>query len=305
MAKTFWPDDIRLVISISMQFEAGGEAPYGPGGPFSGFIDMNPSYPDFPTKSWYRYGYVEGLQRMMDLWDKHKVKVTSHMVGSAVDRSPAVAKEIVERGHEAAAHGRDWIMQVDLQEADERKFITDNVKSIERATGVRPTGYNGAAMRGTVNTLKILQDEDFRYHIDDVSRDEPFLIPVRSRDFAVVPYSLTLNDIVQFEGYKFTNTEYERQLVDEFDVLYEEAGHRRRMMSISTHDRVQGRPFRVRSLDRFLAYALKHPGVVCLRKDQIADFAYAAPDIVRDTNPHDEWAAWERKHGKQLIKPIA
>lgn len=305
MAKTFWPDDIRLVISLSMQFEAGGEAPYGPGGPFSGFIDMNPAYPDFPTKSWYRYGYVEGLQRMMDLWDKHGVKVTSHMVGSAVDRSPEVAKEIVERGHEAAAHGRDWILQVDLQEADERRFITDNVASIQRATGVRPVGYNGAAMRGTINTLKILQDEGFRYHIDDVSRDEPFLIPVRDKDFAVVPYSVTLNDIIQFEGYKFTTTEYERQLQDEFDLLYEEAGQRRRMMSISTHDRVQGRPYRVKSLDRFLTYALKHKGVVCLRKDQIADFAYTAPDIIHDINAHDEWAAWERKHGKQLITPIA
>lgn len=305
MTKTFWPDDIRLVISISMQFEAGGEAPYGPGGPFSGFIDMDAAYPDFPTKSWYRYGYVEGLQRMMDLWDKHGVKVTSHMVGSAVDRSPDVAKEIVERGHEAAAHGRDWIMQVNLQEPEERMFIRDNVDSIRRATGVAPTGYNGAAMRGTINTLKILQEEGFNYHIDDVSRDEPFLIPVRGKDFAVVPYSMTLNDIIQFEGYKFTTTEYERQLKDEFDVLYEEAATRRRMMSISTHDRVQGRPYRVRSLDRFLEYALKQPGVICLRKDQIAEFALNEPSILRDANPHDAWAEWERKNGRQMIHPIA
>lgn len=301
----FWPDDIRLVISISMQFEAGGEAPYGPGGPFSGFIDMDSSYPDFPTKSWYRYGYVEGIERMLDLWDKYGIKVTSHMVGTAVDRNPQVAREIVERGHEAAAHGRDWILQVNLQEADERKFITDNVESIRRATGAVPVGYNGAAMRGTINTLKILQEEGFRYHIDDVSRDEPFVIPVRGREFAVVPYTVTLNDIIQFEGYKFTTSEYERQLQDEFDVLYEEAINRRRMMSISTHDRVQGRPFRVRSLDRFLRYALQHPGVVCLRKDQIADFALAEPSIVRDVNPHDEWAEWERRNGRQKISPIA
>ncbi|MGJ8627284.1 MAG: polysaccharide deacetylase family protein [Sulfitobacter sp.] len=305
MSKSYWPDGARLVISISMQFEAGGEAPYGPGGPFSGFIDMDPAYPDFPTKSWYRYGYVEGLQRMLDLWDKHNIKVTSHMVGRAVDRSPEVAKEIVDRGHEAAAHGRDWIMQVDLQEADERKFIADNVASIKSATGVAPTGYNGAAMRGTINTLKILQDEGFNYHIDDVSRDEPFLIPVRDKDFAVVPYSMTLNDIIQFEGYKFTTTEYERQLRDEFDQLYEEAGQRRRMMSISTHDRVQGRPFRVKSLDRFLEYALQHPGVVVMRKDEIADFAMSADDIIRDPNPHDEWAEWESKNGDQKIAPIA
>lgn len=305
MSKTFWPDDIRLVLSISMQFEAGGEAPYGPGGPFSGFIDMDPAYPDFPTKSWYRYGYVEGLPRMLDLWDKHGIKVTSHMVGSAVDRNPDVAREIVERGHEAAAHGRDWVLQVDLQEADERAFIADNVASIRAATGVDPVGYNGAAMRGTINTLKILQDLGFRYHIDDVSRDEPFVIPVRGRDFVVVPYSLTLNDIIQFEAYKFTTEAYERQLRDEFDVLYEEAAVRRRMMSISTHDRVQGRPFRVRSLDRFLSYALQHPGVVCLRKDQIAEFALSAPSIRRDPNPHDAWAEWERQHGAPKIRAIA
>ncbi len=304
MSSNYWPDDIRLVISISMQFEAGGEAPYGPGGPFSGFIDMDPVYPDFPTKSWYRYGYVEGVQRMLDLWDKFGIKVTSHMVGSAVDRSPEVAKEIVDRGHEAAAHGRDWIMQVDLQADDERRFITDNVASIERATGKTPVGYNGAAMRATINTLKILQDEGFKYHIDDVSRDEPFVIPVRGKDFAVVPYSVTLNDIIQFEGYKFTTTEYERQLQDEFDQLYEESGHRRRMMAISTHDRVQGRPYRVRSLARFLEYALKHKGVVCLRKDEIADFALSDPSIIRDANAHDEWAAWEREHGDQKIQPI-
>lgn len=77
------------------------------------------------------------------------------------------------------------------------------------------------------------------------------------------------------------------------------------MMSISTHDRVQGRPFRVRSLDRFLDYALKHKGVVCLRKDEIAAFALSEPTITRDINAHDEWAEWERRNGEQRITPIA
>ncbi|MFS2012044.1 polysaccharide deacetylase family protein [Azospirillum sp. CT11-132] len=304
MSKTFWNDGIRLVISISMQFEAGGEAHYGIGGPFSGFIDMDPTYPDFPTKSWYKYGYREGIQRMLDLWDRFGIKVTSHMVGSAVDRSPEVAREIVERGHEAAAHGRDWVQQYDLQVEDERAFIQSNIDSIRRATGATPVGYNGAAMRGTINTLKILQDLGFTYFIDDVSRDEPFVIPVRGRDFAIVPYSLNLNDIIQYEAYKFSTMAFEQQLKDEFDQLYEEAGQRRRMMAISTHDRVQGRPYRVRSLARFLDYASRHKGVAFLRKDQIAEFTYAEPSIPRDENEHDRWAAWERRHGEQKIVPI-
>ncbi|CAD7053378.1 polysaccharide deacetylase [Pseudorhizobium halotolerans] len=83
--------------------------------------------------------------------------------------------------------------RVALQEADERKFITDNVASIKRATGVAPTGYNGAAMRGTINTLKILQEEGFNYHIDDVSRDEPFVIPVRGKDLSIHPASAPLD----------------------------------------------------------------------------------------------------------------
>jgi peptidoglycan/xylan/chitin deacetylase (PgdA/CDA1 family) len=301
MSKTHWPDNIRLVLSFSMQFEAGGEAPYGPLGPLHAF-EMKPGYPDFPTRSWYRYGFQEGAQRLLDLFDKFGVKFTSHMVGSAVERTPALAREIVERGHEAAAHGRDWVQQYDLQADDERKFILDNVQSIERATGARPVGYNGAAMRGTVNTLKILQELGFRYHIDDVSRDEPFLMPVRGKDFAVVPYSLTLNDIIQYETYNFSSQAFEQQLKDEFDQLYEESETRRRMMSISTHDRVAGRPFRVRSLGRFLAYALGHRGVVCMRKDRIADIALADPTVIRDESDYERWEQWESAHGQSKIR---
>ena len=305
MSKSYWPDGSRLVISISMQMEAGGEAPYGPGGPFSGFIDMDPAYPDFPTKSWYKYGYREGIQRMLDLWDRFGVKVTSHMVGSAVDRAPEVAKEIVERGHEAAAHSRDWVQQYDLDYNAEKKFIQDNIDSVKRATGKVPIGYNGAAMRGTINTLKILQDLGFKYFIDDVSRDEPFLIKVRDEDMAVIPYTLNLNDIIQFESYKFSSLEFEQQLKDEFDQLYEEAAVRRRMMAISTHDRIQGRPYRVRSLGRFLEYASRHKGVTFMRKDQIADIIYSDSHPLRDINEHDAWAEWERKHGNQKIVPVA
>ncbi|VTU34301.1 putative urate catabolism protein [Variovorax sp. PBS-H4] len=304
MNQGFWPDDIRLVLSFSMQFEAGGEAPYSPLGPLHAF-DMKPGYPDFPTRSWYRYGFQEGAQRLMDLFDKHKVKFTSHMVGSAVDRTPSLAKEIVERGHEAAAHGRDWVQQYDLQFEDEKKFIEDNVKSIERAAGVRPVGYNGAAMRGTINTLKVLQDLGFKYHIDDVSRDEPFIIPVRGKDFAVVPYSLTLNDIIQHETYNFSSGDFERQLKDEFDQLYEEAAKRRRMMSVSTHDRVAGRPFRVRSLGRFLEYALGHEGVVAMRKDQIAEIALADTATLRDENDAERWEKWESANGEPKIRSVS
>lgn len=267
-----WPDGIRLVISISMQLEAGGEPDAGAPSPLDSF-PLRPGFRDYPTTTWYQYGIREGMPRLLDLFDRLRISTTSHMVGVAVEKAPALAREIVERGHEAAAHGQTWTPQYDLDEAAERRFIADNVEVIERVTGMRPVGYNCPAMRGTARTLALLQEQGFRYHIDDVSLDEPFLIPVNGVDFTIVPYTINLNDIVQFERYNFDTTGFERQLFDEFEQLYEEAGSRRRMMSISLHDRIAGRPARVRSLARFLEHALRQPGVAFLRKDRIAEIA--------------------------------
>ena len=110
-----------------------------------------------------------------------------------------------------------------------------------------------------------------------MSTDEPFIIPVKGRDFVVVPYTINLNDIIQFERYNFGTPAFEQQLYDEFDQLYEEALQRRRMMSISLHDRIAGRPARVKSLRRFLEYAQKQKGVAFMRKDGIAKIALGSP----------------------------
>lgn len=187
----------------------------------------------------------------------------------------------MQRGHEAAAHGQTWTPQYDLTEADERRCIADNVEVIRRATGVSLRGYNCPVMHGTNRTLELLQEQGFTYHIDDVSSDQPFIIKVKGKDFAIVPYTINLNDIVQFERYSFDTHAFERQLYDEFDQLYEEAASKRRQMSISLHDRIAGRPARVRSLARFIAYAQKKRGVAFLRKDEIAQIALLSADTPR------------------------
>ncbi|EYF00214.1 polysaccharide deacetylase family protein [Chondromyces apiculatus] len=276
---TFWPDGARLVISVSMQFEAGAQPDRGASGPFP---PLDPQYPDLPTATWYAYGFNEGIPRLLDLWTRKRVKVTSHMVGRAVELHPQLAGEIVHRGHEAAAHGQTWTPQFSMTPEEERASYEQNIRSIEKATGARPVGFNAFWMRGTPNTLAILQDLGFIYHIDDVSRDEPFLTTVRGKPFAVVPYTLRNNDIVRFDSPALTADAFAQELRAEFDVLYEEAATRRRMMSISTHDRIAGTPARVKALSDFIDYAQKHPGVVFMRKDEIAKFALAQPDTPRE-----------------------
>ena len=188
-----WSDESRMVVSISMQFESGGQ-PDNAESPFP--QNMKKGYKDLPAETWYQYGYKEGIPRMLDNWDILGIKVTSHMVGSAVLTNPELAKEIVDRGHEAAAHGMNWSNQYDLSYEQEKKFILDGVKAVQETTGFRPVGYNANWLRRGENTLRILQELGFTYHIDDLSRDEPFLLTINGKDFAVVPYTLRNNDIL-------------------------------------------------------------------------------------------------------------
>src|SRR5437016_2677217 len=87
-ANAFWPNGARIAVSASLMLEAGGQNLYrsdalvGP---------MPEGYFDLVTNSWFEYGAVEGIPRLLELFDKHGVKATSFMVGTAVEKHPDVA----------------------------------------------------------------------------------------------------------------------------------------------------------------------------------------------------------------------
>lgn len=274
-----WADGSRLVVSVSMQFEAGGQ-PENAESPFPQNLDKE--FRDLPANTWYDYGYKEGIPRMLDNWDKLGIKVTSHMVGTAVLKNPQLAKEIVQRGHEAAAHGMSWSSQYNMPYEEEKKFILDGVNAVKKVTGFTPVGYNANWLRRGENTLNILQELGFLYHIDDLSRDEPFIIQVKNKDFAVVPYTLRNNDIVLVEGKNFSADQFLNQVKMEFDQLYAESEFRRRQLSVSFHDRIGGTPQMVQAAKELFTYMQKHKGVAFKRKDDIAKMALADKTTLRE-----------------------
>src|SRR6266404_7926866 len=172
----FWPGGARLAVSFSLMFEAGGQPISGAGGVIPDPIQQG--LPDLPTNAFFEYGVYEGIPRILDLLDKHKIKMSSFMIGRAVEKAPDLAREIVKRGHEAAAHGRTWENSYALDSEAVRRFIADGVASIEKITGQKPVGWNAHWMRNSPRTLDILQSLGFVYHIDEPSRDEPFIVPL-------------------------------------------------------------------------------------------------------------------------------
>lgn len=60
---------------------------------------------DPKIESDYDYGARVGVWRLLNLFEKHKCKVTIYAVGQALEKNPAVARAFVSGGHEIASHG--------------------------------------------------------------------------------------------------------------------------------------------------------------------------------------------------------
>lgn len=281
-SKSYWPNGAQLVISVSMQFETGGQ-PEGAESPFSG-NPLPKGQPDLAADSWFRYGGKEGVYRMLDLWKKYDIKVTSHVVGQAAVKYPEVAKAIADQGHEIAAHGMTWDNQWNKSYADELAFVKKGIDTVEAITGKRGIGYNSNWLRRGPNTLKVLQELGFLYHIDDLSHDEPFITLVNGKRFVVIPYTLRNNDIVNIEGKHWSPDQFLNQLKLEFDQLYKEGATKRRMMSVSFHDRIGGSPAVVNVMEQFIKYTKAKSGVVYMRKDDIARLIQNDPNTPIDNS---------------------
>ncbi len=132
----FWPNGARLAVSFSLMFEAGGQPISGASGPVTEPIQSGA--PDLPTNSFFEYEVTEGIPRLLDLFDRHEIKISSFMIGEAVRKRPDLAAEIVHRGHEAGAHGRTWTPSYLLSKEEEKAFIQDNVQTIISFHSVRP-----------------------------------------------------------------------------------------------------------------------------------------------------------------------
>jgi peptidoglycan/xylan/chitin deacetylase (PgdA/CDA1 family) len=270
----FWPGGARLAIGVCMMFEADGGQPanFQPGPP--GTPQAGQRFPHLPNVMSRRYGAIEGIPRLLDLFDRVGVRVSSFMIGQSVLTYPDLAREIVARGHEAGGRAIRHAPQFHLPREEERAFLAAGFDALRRTTGVSPKGFNAQGLQGSPNTNSLLQELGLIYSIDDRTRDEPWIQLVNDgREFCLTPYMGHVNDLQFFQNATRSLADYEQFLKQEFEVLYEEGARRRRMMSVPLHDFVAGRPAIVPSVERFLRWAAGHPGVWFARRDEIAEWA--------------------------------
>jgi allantoinase len=277
-----WPNGARVALNFVLNYEEGAE--YSPlegdsraetllseqanGNPEPGHRDRN-------MESLYEFGSRVGVWRVLGLFKERTIPLTAYIVGRALELNPAVGDAIAEAGCDVVAHGWRWIDYRFASIDQERDHIQRTAKIITRLTGTPPTGwYTG---RPSLRTRRLVVEQGgFLFDSDDYNDELPYFVDVDGTRHLVIPHSFDTNDSRFARGAGLeTSEEFFRYLRDSLDWLLLEGQRIPRMMTVSLHCRLVGRPGRMLGLARFLDHAVQSEKVWICRRTEIARHWYA------------------------------
>lgn len=199
---------------------------------------------------WRDYGARVGFWRTLGLLDELGWPASVLLNADAATRYPEVVRAGVDRGWAFLGHGRtNSELWTGLELEDERAALRRLTAELTEATGKAPRGWLGPAFTETPNTLGLLAENGFTYSLDWNADDQPFPLTVSGARFISVPYTIEVNDITAHIGQDLTAKQFATMVVDQFEVMYEEAAARPgSVFSVALHPFVTGHPFRHREL---------------------------------------------------------
>ncbi len=272
-----WPNDARIAVNFVVNYEEGAEygllngddrpetllSEVGAAPPVLGARDLN-------MESMYEYGSRAGVWRVLRAFKERGVTPTCYAVGLAFDQNPRVAEAFAEAGCDFVGHGWRWIDYGGTAEELEHEHMARCAATIKALTGRAPAGwYTG---RPSLNTRRLaVEHGGFLYDSDAYADDLPFWTEVAGRSHLVVPHAFDTNDSRMARNQDLASADlFFSYLRDSFDVLYDEGATAPKMMTVSLHCRLAGRPGRIRGLARFIDHVLAHDRVWICRREEIA-----------------------------------
>ncbi len=272
-----WPGGARLAVSVVVNYEEGSEYCHAMGDTDQeavtefGAYAVAPEIRNLAMESMYEYGSRAGVWRVLRTLEETGVPSTFYACAVAFEQNPAVARAVVDGGHEVCSHGYRWEEVFRYSREEERERIRRAVESFKRTTGTRPVGWY-CRFGPSVHTRELVVEEGgFLYDSDAYNDDVPYFVEVNGTRHLVVPYAGDINDFRFWTSPGFITAEHFFQYMrDSFDTLYAEAATHPKMMSVGLHARMIGRPGRIGALRRFIDYAKGHEGVWFATREQIA-----------------------------------
>ena len=263
-----WPDGARMAAHIVVALS-----------PASGPAGISA---DDLSSSAGRFCLTEGLDTLLGLLAKHRLRATFAVPAVIAEMIPERVREVAKAGHEIAAMGLRDEDTSGLTRDDEAARVALATEILTRVVGKRPDGwfalsrqtdrYAGGAT--SPNTIELIREAGYHWLGNGMADDIPYYTVT---DFASRRAMLTLpyyyhQDDQYFCMFPVAGTGLEnadmlaRNWRAEFDAQY----RRGRFFSCVLHPQHAGFGHRAEFLDRVLAHATSRPGVWFATGSEIA-----------------------------------
>ena len=242
-----------------------------------------------------------GSIRLLDMFDKYKLKTTWFIPGHSVETFPEQMKEVARRGHEIGMHGYSHENPIAMTREQETAVLDRSLALITELAGKRPTGYVAPWWEFSPVTNELLLERGIKYDhslmhndfhpyyvrvgdswtkIDYSKHPDHWMKPlVRGKETPLVeiPANWYLDDLPPMmfikkspNSHGFVNPrDIEQMWRDQFDWVYRE--HDYAVFTMTIHPDVSGRPQVLMMHERLIEHINSHAGVEWCTFDQIAD----------------------------------
>ncbi|MBM7598996.1 peptidoglycan/xylan/chitin deacetylase (PgdA/CDA1 family) [Virgibacillus halotolerans] len=216
------------------------------------------------------FGAEVGVPRILKLFKKYGIRGTWAIPGHTVDTHTDICKEIISNNHEVCHHGYLHEDLTPMSYEEEKRVMEKGLESLEKI-GINPTGYRSPSWDFSPNTLRILEEYNFKYDSSLMGNDfHPYYIrPIEvNRDkgsvfkepsnILEIPVSWFLDDFPTqeyipgiSEGLISTSSVLNRW-ISSFDYALQEDGA---CFVLTVHPQTSGRAHMIQILEEFINYA--------------------------------------------------
>jgi peptidoglycan/xylan/chitin deacetylase (PgdA/CDA1 family) len=271
-AKVEWPGGARIALWVVPALE------WFPldmkGKPFKPPGAMQTAYPDLRHYTLRDYGNRVGIFRIMKALDRLGIRASAAMNAAVAVRYPSLVRECLDRGWEIIANGLDMdhLHYEGLPREEEKKTIETALDVLRKATGRKIRGWLSPAKSQSYATLDLIAASGIEYCCDWVNDDMPYAMRASAATLYAMPHPIDIDDYTVLIQNHHDDDEFAQQLVDQFDLLYDEAATQGgRVMAISLHPWITGQPYRIGALEAALEQMMRRKGVWAATGAEILD----------------------------------
>lgn len=211
-----------------------------------------------------------GVDRLLGILADAGVRGTFCWVGRVAEERPDDVRRAVAAGHEIALHSWDHRAYNGLSRDQQRADLEQTREALTRIAGSAPVGHKSPGWRYDEHTFALVQELGLRWAMDEPGGDLPYLVRPNPElpPLLQLPPSWLYDDYPFFVDRLLTPALAFESWREDLEVVRAEG----KLMCLTLHPFVGGRPGPSRALVRLLDVAIEAGDVWIARADEIADW---------------------------------